>query len=240
MLYVLYNAQPVSEILGMAFVCQFCSFCCSNWKAHLRHTFEAHSSPNLKYTCGIDNCPQTFTTLSAATSHWARKHRGKDFGVQSTTPSAISSNSIGDDAQMLDDDQQQDLPGVLGMGGQCEERSRRSAGLFLLTLKERYQLTQTALNFAVGQVKQMVMFLSEDLCSAVEATVQQHCASIGVDAPDLGSCFEEVDPFHGLETEYMQTKFYKENFGLVVSYFIITLSLDICMFVTLLLCTLNS
>lgn len=209
----------------MAFVCQFCSFCCSSWRVVLRHTFEAHSGPNLKYTCGIDNCPQTFTTLSAATSHWARKHKGRDFGIQGTETCANSNNSTGEDAIIPDNDEQQqaDLPGTLGMEDQCElERSRRSAGLFLLTLKERYQLTQTALNFAVGQVKQMVEFLSDDIRLAVEATVEQHCASAGVDAPDLESCFQDIDPFYGLETEYMQTKFYKENFGLVVSYLILT------------------
>lgn len=206
----------------MAFVCQFCTFRCSNWRTVLRHTFEAHFGPNVRFTCGIDNCPQTFATFSAATSHWARKHKGRDFGIQSTTPEV---STCGENPQvLLGSDHDEDPPDVLdtGPGVQSEHLSRKSAGLFLLTLKERYQLTQTAMNFAVGQVKEMVAFLSEDLRSAVEATVQQHCAAAGVVPPDLGSCFEDVDPFCGLETEYMQTKFYREKFGLVVSRCVIT------------------
>ena len=46
-----------------------------------------------------------------------------------------------------------------------------SAALFLLTLKEKYRLTQSALDFAVGQVKHMVGYMVEDMQSAVQSTM---------------------------------------------------------------------
>ena len=38
----------------------------------------------------------------------------------------------------------------------------------------------------------------------------------------LSSCFQQADLFPNLQTEYQETKYYKENFGLIVSFFIIT------------------
>lgn len=81
---------------------------------------------------------------------------------------------------------------------------RRSAALFLLTLKEKYKLTQTALNFAVGQVQYMVNFALED------------CLQLASTQELPGGLSFNIDPFEDLKTEYMQTKFFKENFGLVV------------------------
>ena len=207
------------------FVCQFCPFCCCNSRLLLRHTFGAHSSePNFVYTCGIGNCSQTLSTFSAATSHWSRRHKGRDFGAQSV---AISSSSITEDVtpDVDSDDQsaeQHDPPEALDFAGHEQlQLSRRSAGLFLLTLKERHQLTQSAVNFAVGQVQQMVAFISEDIRIAVESTLQQHYATTGVNAPDIDCCFETIDPFCGLTTEYLQTRFFRENFSLVVSYYVL-------------------
>lgn len=77
----------------------------------------------------------------------------------------------------------------------------QSAALFLLTLKERYQLTQAAMDFAIRQVRNMFSIGIEDIQRSVDA--------VHVD----------IDPFEHLETEYFQTKYYTEHFGLVVRYF---------------------
>ena len=43
-------------------------------------------------------------------------------------------------------------PGVL------QDNLHKSAALFLLTLKERYQLTQAAMDFSIGQVQNMLQY----------------------------------------------------------------------------------
>ena len=94
--------------------------------------------------------------------------------------------------------------------------AQKSAALFLLTLKEKYRLTQTALNFAVGQVKHMVGFMAEDMQAAVQSEmIEMHTTA--AELPEITSCFQNFNPFAGLETEYQQTKFYVEHFDLVVS-----------------------
>ncbi len=89
----------------------------------------------------------------------------------------------------------------------------KSAAQFLLTLKERYCITQTAVNFAVGSVNQMVAHVCKELHDSVVETLQENEIAI---PPALDDCFTPVEPFGGLATEYQQTKYYRENFGLVV------------------------
>ena len=88
----------------------------------------------------------------------------------------------------------------------------RSAALFLLSAKERFQLTQSALDFITQQVQQMISFAVDDL----EEKVKQHLVDQGLEL-DTSKCFEAVcNPFIYLETEYMQNKFYQEHFNLIV------------------------
>jgi len=117
------------------------------------------------------------------------------------------------------DDTGSDIDVISEQTQTCNSRAlvlQRPAALFLLTLKERYSLTQAAVDFAVGQVQEMAACVAQDLKTSVESRLQQHYIKTGVDPPDLSDCFEDIDPFSGLETEYLQTKFYVENFHLVV------------------------
>lgn len=97
-------------------------------------------------------------------------------------------------------------------------RLQKSAALFLLSAKERFHLTQSALNFVTQQVQQMVSFAVDD----IEEAVKKHLNDCGVTMQDtqLAAQFEVMrDPFSSLQTEYLQTKFYREKFNLVVSSF---------------------
>ena len=63
----------------------------------------------------------------------------------------------------------------------------------------------------------MVAYTTNDIKTSVEKKVLEHCTAIGVEIPDLTECFPDQGPFSGLETEHLQTQFYKENFSLIVS-----------------------
>ena len=73
----------------------------------------------------------------------------------------------------------------------------KSAAMLLLTFKERYNLPQTAVDFAVGTINGII----SNVCDSIQ--VPHAC--------------EVEDPFALLETEYKQNKFYRDVFGLVVS-----------------------
>ena len=91
----------------------------------------------------------------------------------------------------------------------------RSAAQFLLTIKEKYCLTQAAVDYAVGSVNQMVSHVCEELHVSVVRTLQNNNIPI---PEELNDTFTLIDPFQGLATEYQQSKYYQEHFGLVVSY----------------------
>ena len=87
--------------------------------------------------------------------------------------------------------------------------AQKAAALFLLTFQERFKLSQSAINFAVGSINTIV----DSVCESVQSSLEGE-----VSATRLTECFDErEDPFAPLKTEYMQSKFYQEHFGLVVS-----------------------
>lgn len=76
--------------------------------------------------------------------------------------SIVSSTDNESSTVMLSCDTTFEEPETQILGG----GAKRSAALYLLTLKERYRLTQTALNFAVSQVGFMTDYISQDIRSA--------------------------------------------------------------------------
>jgi len=53
-----------------------------------------------------------------------------------------------------------------------------------------------------------------------EKEVKRHLADQGLEI-DISMCFSSVqNPFNGLETEYMQNKFYDQKLNLIVSFMI--------------------
>lgn len=177
-------------------------------------------------TCGIDGCLQSFRLYSSITSHFKRKHPGKSIDITSQpsmendpTRSTCqhhpvnSSNPADDSATMQGGDcSDQCLTDIdPGSSLNASNQLQRSAALFLLNMKERYKLTQSAVNFAVDQIRQMVTLAVEE----AQTTLLSSSNDNGTNLPKI----ESADPFSGLETEHMQTKFYREQFGLVVSLF---------------------
>lgn len=183
----------------------------------MRHTFEAHSSvPNFRFTCGVEGCCQTFTTYSAIKSHLNRKHKGTDLDEPQTPieteggqPDGAGFSGFDDASSMCQESAAEPMP--------HDSNLQRSAALFLLSLKEEHQNTQRAIDFAVGQVQQMVSYAVEDTMASVLSVLQEHSAVTGSELPDISGCSTVCDPFATLHTEYLQTKYYVQHFNLVVS-----------------------
>lgn len=217
------------------FTCQRCAFRCPSWRNHIRHTFEAHScEPNFSFMCDINGCTKTTSNYSTLMSHLSRQHRDVDIetpSVHSLVTSfphdeddtrmdlsgfenSSSNRSPGPDRSGLTEDQMDHLAPNL----KAQESLQRSAALFLLTLKERYQLTQSALDFTVTQVKEMLFYDHQDKVAAINTAL--HNRQSGECPPtqaELSDCLEYKNPFATLQTEHLQTKYYREHFGLVVS-----------------------
>ena len=91
---------------------------------------------------------------------------------------------------------------------------QRSMALFILTLKEKYKVTQAAIDFTVTQMKDNIDFVIDDLYQAVNKEIKEVPGLSEDDAVRITSVFSN---FTNLETQYFQSKFYEENFGLIVS-----------------------
>lgn len=90
---------------------------------------------------------------------------------------------------------------------------KRASSLFILKLKETRQLSQTAVDDVVEGCKSMINQTVQRLHSGA----REKLLMLGIDEEALDDVFNDFpDPFNGLETRYLQEKFLKEEFGLVV------------------------
>ena len=201
------------------FQSQSCSFSCLSWKVLMRHTFEAHSNEhNFKFSCIF--CSQTFTLYSSMMSHLSRKHRGELEGnylhqSHQGLEEVEDDESDGGESSYMPFRDEMDHQPISPPPQPDHQRVCKAAALFLLTLKEKYKLTQTAINFSVSQVQQMVTYALEDMREHVQ---QNALDKFGAELPDVDK-FTTSDPFEDLKTEHMQTKFLKDHFDLIVCFF---------------------
>lgn len=178
----------------------------------MTHTFQAHSStPNFSFRCGINGCVQTFKKFSAISSHIKRRHQNHTNGHNSSFaddgPSESQADDHGENAAIQEQDPEiSEEPDHLAVQKAC--------ATLILTLKEKHKLTQTAVDFLIGQVRELINCITSDLRLKVETVMRDHNMAAEL---ELSSCFENVKSFEGLHSEYMQSKFYKEHFDLIVS-----------------------
>ncbi len=196
-----------------AFHCHFCPFLCVDWKGYMKHIFQCHSStPNFTYICGISGCVQSFRAYTAYASHLQRKHSDCDL----TQLQSVDCNPGGPPANPPNSNsnfQNESSTGCsYSTNAAARDCAKRSSALLLLSLKEKHRMTQSAVNFSIGQMKEVITHVLDD----AKKSLKEHVG----DGALIDSCFDAVpDPFLLLETEFLQTKFYRENFNLVVSIF---------------------
>lgn len=207
--------------------CSSCAFCSKTRLNFVKHIFEVHSvEATFRFVCGIDGCTHNFSsgaTFSSFKSHASRKHPNWQKHFNDTSEAEwsdpTSSSSI---RELLDHETREDETTWDVVPMDCDDSqalghpsAQRTAALFLLTFQEKHRLSQTAINFAVGSINTIV----DSVCKSVKRSVLE----LAMECPPIVStrlpgCFEHEDPFASLQTEYQQTKFYREEFGLVVSF----------------------
>ena len=100
--------------------------------------------------------------------------------------------------------------------GSDKVAQKRSAGLFLLKLKECRRLYHVAIDDIVQEWNGLFLHTVQQL----NARVCERLASSGVDADSvegLQDLFQDLpSPFEGLETRHLQEKYFRESLGLVV------------------------
>lgn len=148
----------------MAFVCP-CPLCKDarhlkfdrrDFVKHLR-LFHVHQ-PGFKVPCMKDGCPRTFTNLRTFENHLSTAHTTCTYGSISSEmtveqredsednrSSCDSSEDIFDDVELDDNNDDQCLDDATENPCISQDLMQRSSVLFLLNLKEKYKLTQAAI-----------------------------------------------------------------------------------------------
>jgi len=81
----------------------------------------------------------------------------------------------------------------------------------LADTEEKYKLTQTAVDFVASQTKDTIQNIIENLHHLVKDSIPSGHQS------NLNFIFENVrNPYTGLETQYLQSKYIENNLGVVV------------------------
>ena len=138
-----------------------------DWRDFLKHLtlFHAHH-PDFKVSCRIDGCQRSFTNIRTYQNHVSSVHnwcKGMNSSQvfteeESTTLVRTSSEVSGDDENDKDADDEssstnvnagadhEGMESTTGLPPCCsQELLQNSSAVFLLGLKEKYKLTQTAL-----------------------------------------------------------------------------------------------
>lgn len=183
----------------------------------------------MRHVCGIYSYTRTFCKYSTIKSHVARKHCDVDLDIVEvgrSTSLSLESN-VADNIEDLTQESiesQVDSMEVCAESADCivsSNQMQKTAALYLLTLKERYKITQASVDFVVSQTKHTVDNVVTDLCSAVKREIKKLSCLNDEDVSGILSVFTDVrEPFLGLETHYLQCKFYEEYFGFLVSIFL--------------------
>lgn len=211
-----------------------CSFRCEEQLDLIKHCFDTHSSfePAFCLVCGIKGCLHQFrfgSTFSSFKTHATRKHPNWRNEITTRQVNSIP-NDVRDDSEtslslsvalLCPDEHPSSVDEYPSLVDECSGSDARvtkvrsveeTAALFILTLKKRYKLTQSALNFALGSVNEII----SGVCNSIEQTLLLSIDKSALDL-EISSICQYNDPFRSLKSEYLQSKFYRERFGLVVS-----------------------
>ena len=99
-------------------------------------------------------------------------------------------------------------------GNEIADDIKTSAAKFLLKTREEHKVTQTTINKVVGDIKSLWSHALETVKQKVQQRLSGSSDSL---VENVMECFDDSTPFDGLETEYLQHKYYKEHFHFVVS-----------------------
>uniref|UniRef100_A0A1X7T9R9 C2H2-type domain-containing protein n=1 Tax=Amphimedon queenslandica TaxID=400682 RepID=A0A1X7T9R9_AMPQE len=204
-----------------------CSFVCLSINDYLRH-LRVVNHDNFCCFCCYEGCTAgEFHTVAAFKSHIYRTHydRSEDnpelIQASSSTDIAISTvnhpvTAINDETQdaIVNPDLEADINRLKGID---VVEQKRSSALFLLRLKEIHHIPQVAVDSVVHGSQE----LFQQTVQRLKAGVRLKLAEAGIEeslSQEINSVFEDLmDPYTGLETEYLQNAYIRETFKIPVS-----------------------
>lgn len=186
--------------------CRFCNACVADITSHVLRKHKNH--PQFSVTCNV--CGKTYNKYDSYRKHTLRKHNS----VLSEHGMSIDTYND-DDREGVDNSLCPSFTHKQLAENYLNELHHMSAG-FLLQMKSMYGTTQAATNFVVNRTEELldtaIKLLHERLLTKLEAS--ENLADIIQDL-DCWKSLSSVKFYDNLNSEWLQLKYFKENFGLI-------------------------
>ena len=187
------------------YVCTICNqFRGRIFAAVLRHISTSHRyDPGLSIRCGIRSCPETYANFESFRSHVYRKHRDvlhldpRESNLPEGSIPATLEDPVDDDVFSQD----------TAMADLQPSNLQSSAAKFLIKTKEECKLTQVSIDKIVTSIRGLWDQAMQELQKRLEGSLPDDFDESAFDTP----------LFDGIETHYLQQKYYREHFQYVVS-----------------------
>ena len=192
--------KPVATM----YVCTICDqFRGRSFAVVLRHIGASHRyDPGLSIRCGIQSCPETYSKFESFRSHVYHKHRD----VLHLDPREDSlPERDGQELSAILEDPVDDSICSPPNTADLQPNLQLSAAMFLIKTKE-CKLTQVSIDKLVTSVRGLWDQAMHDLRQRLAGSLPDEIDESIFDTP----------LFDGIETHYLQQKYYKEHFRYVV------------------------
>ena len=93
----------------------------------------------------------------------------------------------------------------------------RSAALFILKAREIHKITQTSLDYLLGDISSFMDMNRTRLRQKITVALKEKGIDMEGDLLAFSNSPDIANPFEGLHTEYLQRQFFMKYFNLVVS-----------------------
>ena len=174
--------------------------------------------PRFFICCGIDECTRTYQNFFSFKKHAYRKHRGSLEKGHEENSVMERVGSEGDSASELMNEDVVDLGDEPDTLTEFQRIRMKRIALFLLRAKEVRKVSQTALNGLLEDFSNIVQEIVSQIKSEVNACLSSRGLSLEVfdGLEDVFSNRNNLEPFRGLDSKYLQEAFYREHFHLLV------------------------
>ena len=206
--------------------CPLCNFSAPTWSLWLSHLRGVHSDDeNFLVTCGINGCVACYTKCASFVSHLYRQHRGTVVSGHSSTvcvsgnPSmeedeSPDCNIVHEESTEIRTDIQHAVDQILETD--YAEQMKKSA-LFILNLKEIRSLPESTVEHIVKETQKMFTHTVGRIRAGVNECISKSGAN-PTEIPNLAQFLADVQlPFQGLHSTFLREKYYKQQFGCLVS-----------------------
>ncbi len=202
-------------------VCWLCyRVAAPNLKAIIRHMATSHAyDPNFFICCGIEGCSRTYSNFYSFKKQVYRKHRcclsmlGPFVASSSLNTTEEDTLESGEDPVEMLDEEQLEISDAEESNELSKFQYLKQMAIFLLKTKEVRKVSQVALEGLIADFTSMLQLTISQIKCEVSTVLKDNGVSLST-FEGLESIFHNSlrnQPFYGLESKFLQEKFYREH-----------------------------